>query len=83
MSIRDLRKLGLLKPESEWTDRLPGSNVIGFLAFFWTILAIGGCVLMVFGDGGGWTWVGLGSFAAALVGFIRQNITSVDAGGLE
>ncbi|MCP4757968.1 MAG: hypothetical protein GY894_05900 [Planctomycetes bacterium] len=83
MSIRDLRKMGLLKPESGWADRLPRSSVRGLLALVWFLLAIGGCVLMVYGDGHYWTWIGLGGFAVALIGFIRQNITSVDAGGLD
>ena len=82
MSIRDLRGMGLLKPESQWEDELPRSSVSGTYAVFWAALAFGGSGLMVFGDGGGWTWVGLAAFAAALGGFVRLNIRSVRGHGL-
>jgi len=75
--------MGLLKPESKWTNRLPRSSVRGTLALMWFLLSIGGSALMVYGDGGGWTWIGLSCFVVALFGFIQQNITSVDAGGLD
>ena len=83
MSIRDLRKMGLLKPESEWTERLPRSSVSVVWAVAWTIIALAGCVLMVQGNGGTMTWVGLTCFVVALGGFVRLNIQSVQGGGLE
>lgn len=83
MSIRDLRKMGLLKPESEWTSKLPKSSVSIGWTIVWTSLAITGCVLMVQGDGGLMTWVGLTCFVVALVAFVRLSITSVCSAGLE
>mgnify|MGYP000017640185 FL=1 len=83
MSIRDLRKMGLLKPESEWTDRLPRSNVSVVGTIAWTTTALVGCVLMVQGNGGTMTWIGLACFVAALCGFVRLNIQSVQGGGLK
>lgn len=83
MSIRDLRKMGLLKPESEWKDRLPRSRVSVVWAVVWTVLAIGGCFFMVQGDGGSMTWVGLACFVAALCAFVRLNIKSVRSVGLD
>jgi tryptophan-rich sensory protein len=83
MSIRDLRKMGLLKPESEWTERLPRSNVSVVWTIVWTTIALAGCVLMVQGNGGTMTWVGLICFVVALGSFVRLNIQSVQGGGLE
>lgn len=82
MSIRDLRKMGLLKPESEWKDRVPRSRVSSCWAVLWTVLAVVGCVLMVQGDGDAMTWIGLACFVVALCGFVRLNIVSVRAEGL-
>jgi tryptophan-rich sensory protein len=83
MSIRDLRKMGLLKPESDWKDRLPRSRVSVVWAVLWTTIAITGCVFMVQGDGGSMTWVGLACFVVALCAFVRLNINSVRGTGLE
>ncbi len=83
MSIRDLRKMGLLKPESQWQDRAPKSSTSACWTVLWATIAIGGCVLMDLGDGGGLTWVGLAGFVVALCGFVRLNIGSVQAGGLK
>ncbi len=83
MSIRDLRKMGLLKPESEWTDRPPRSCVRGWMASVWLILAVAGCGLMLLGGGAWWTWIGLAAFVMALFGFVRLNIRSVDGSGLQ
>jgi len=81
MSIRDLRKMGLLKPESEWSEQPPQSCVGGVSAGFWLVLAVSGCGLMIMGDGGLWTWVGLGGFSVSLCGFVRLNMRSVDGSG--
>jgi hypothetical protein len=75
--------MGLLKPESQWQDRAPRSSVPVCWTVLWTALAIIGCVLMVRGDGGGLTWIGLAGFVVALFGFVRLNIGSVQAGGLK
>lgn len=83
MSIRDLRKMGLLKPEAQWQDRVPNSATSSWWTILWTAVAIAGCVLMVWGDGGGLTLIGLAGFVVALCGFVRLNIRSVRAGGLE
>jgi len=82
MSIRDLRKMGLLKPESEWKERVPRSSVSSCWTVLWTALAIAGCVLMIQGDGGALTWIGLAGFVVALCGFVRLNIVAVKAEGL-
>ncbi len=82
MSIRDLRKMGLLRPEQEWTERVPRSSVHSVFAAGWLILAITSCVLMVAGDGGTMTWFGVVGFAIALTGFVHLNIKSVRADGV-
>jgi hypothetical protein len=83
MSLSDLRKMGLLKPENEWTSQLPHSPVSGIAATTWMLLAAAGCTGMALGDGGRWTWIGLGAFAVALVFFVTLNIRSVHGDGLD
>ncbi len=83
MSIRDLRNMGLLRPERDWDERVPRSAVGGLQASGWLVVAITGCVFMVLGDGAGLTWIGLSLFAVSLIGFVRLNIKSVDSRGLK
>jgi hypothetical protein len=82
MSIRDLRKMGLLRPEQEWTERVPRSSVNSVYAAGWLILAIISCALMIAGDGGTMTWFGVVGFATALAGFVHLNIRSVRSAGV-
>ncbi len=77
MSLRDLKQMGLLRPENKWSDTPPKSHVCAWLALLWCLMALGGCTLMVIGDGGLWTWIGLALFAIALVAFVRTNMRSV------
>ena len=81
MSIRDLRKMGLLRPEEEWTESVPRSSVHSVFAAGWLILAITSCALMVVGDGGTMTWFGVVGFSIALAGFVHLNIKSVRSSG--
>ena len=82
MSLRDLRQLRLLKPEREWSDTLTPHRTAACWSLLWAIVAGGGCVFMVTGDGGPETWWGLAAFGVALVGFVRSNVISItDAKG--
>jgi membrane protein implicated in regulation of membrane protease activity len=74
--------MGLLRPEQEWTERVPRSSVHTIMAVVWFLLAGTGCVLMVIGDGGTMTWIGLVCFTIALGGFVHLNIRSVRADGV-
>lgn len=83
MSLGDLRKMGLLRPEPEWTQRVPRTSVPTIAALGCVIMAGGGCTLMVLGNGGPMTWVGLGVFILGLAVFTWLNLRSVRAEGLD
>jgi hypothetical protein len=77
MSLTDLRKLDLLKPEAEWTGRVPRSKVRPFAAMVSAAVGIAGCVLMAFGDGALLTWVGLAMFGVSLAVFTMVNVSAI------
>ena len=77
MSLTDLRKLDLLRPESDWTGRVPRSNVRVLAAAVTAGAGIAGCVMMAMGDGAFLTWVGLCVFAVALVLFTMVNVSAI------
>lgn len=77
MSLTDLRKLDLLKPETEWTGRVPRSQVRPFAAMVSAAVGIAGCVLMAFGDGALLTWVGLAMFGVSLAVFTMVNVSAI------
>lgn len=79
MSLSDLRKLSLLRPETEWTGQPPRSRVNGVAALTMALMGIAGCVLMVFGDGAMATWLGVAIFGIALVGFTLVNVRAIAA----
>ena len=77
MSLSDLRKLDLLRPETQWSGRVPRANVNVPLAVVSAAMGIGGCVAMGFGDGGVVTWLGLGSFCVSLAIFMAVNLLAI------
>ena len=77
MSLTDLRKLDLLKPETQWTGRVPRSTVKTFPAMVTAAAGIAGCVLMAFGDGALLTWVGLAMFSVSLAVFTMVNVSAI------
>ena len=78
MSASALQKLGLLREESDWDTRHTRSFVPLLTWVIMAAMAIGGCVMLVLGDGGTVTWIGLGIFSIAMVGFVLMNIASVN-----
>ncbi|MEE3002111.1 MAG: hypothetical protein VX908_05400 [Planctomycetota bacterium] len=77
MSVSDLQKLGLLKPESEWSGKGVGRSAAPLRSLFLGAIAIAGCVAMVVGDGMTLTWFGLIAFCAALACFVVVHIREV------
>jgi hypothetical protein len=77
MSLKDLRKLGLLRPETEWSGRVPRTTVRSVSAGASAILGGAGCMAMVVGDGGLWTWLGLAGFGVALLVFTIVNVQAI------
>ena len=77
MSVTDLKKLGLLRPESEWSGKGVGRSAYPLRTALFGALGLGGCIAMVFGDGGGWTWIGLAVFMVMLTLFVIVNVQAV------
>lgn len=77
MSLKDLGKMKLLRPESEWTGRAERSRVNMPLAMLTAAIGIAGCIFMVIGDGHLLTWMGLLMFGIALIGFSWTNLRGV------
>ena len=77
MSVSDLQKLGLLRPESEWGGHDVGRSVYPLRTGALAAVGICGCVAMALGDGALWTWLGLTGFLVALVIFVWVNIKAV------
>ena len=77
MSLSDLQKMKLLRPESEWSGAPARSEVQSILAFLTGMLGIAGCVLMIVGDGHLLTWIGLAMFAMALGSFTWVNLKGI------
>jgi hypothetical protein len=77
MSVSDLKKLGLLRPESEWTGNGVGRSAYPLRTFSLAMLAIGGCAAMAFGSGLALISVGLVVFILSLTLFVCLNIHAV------
>jgi hypothetical protein len=77
MSLKDLRKLNLLRPEPEWSGTVPRSNVNVILAAITGAAGIAGCVFMAIGNGGMMTWIALGVFGVALMTFTAVNVKAI------
>ena len=66
MSLEDLQDQGVLLPEERW-----GEHDLETTAPRWWLLAVfltavAGLAATYLGDGGGWTWIGIVTFLAAL-----------------
>lgn len=78
MSVSDLQKMGLLKPESDWDGKSSGSSVPPVLTLLLAVAGVGGCVLLALGDGHALSWIGLLIFVVAMTCFVWMNIASVN-----
>lgn len=77
MSLSDLQKMKLLRPESEWSGEPACSSVHSILAFLTGMIGIAGCALMIVGDGHFLTWIGLLMFSFALGSFTWVNLKGI------
>lgn len=69
MGIEKLEREGFLLPE-EARGKIPLESTIDKPLFLLTgALGWGSCILAWWGDGGRWTWIGLGGFFVALYAF--------------
>ena len=77
MSLSDLEKMKLLRPEDEWTGKSQRSDVQAPVASITALIGITGCVLMAIGNGQFLTWIGLLLFSLALGSFTWANLRGV------
>lgn len=68
MSLDELRDQGILLPEEEWGEHSLETTVAKGPLLLVLALAVAGLVAAFVGDGGWWTWVGVGLFLVALYG---------------
>ena len=74
MSLRDLEKMGLIRPKEQWGQphairRVP-PIAVGIVA----AMAVASVVTMILADGGVLTWVAIGTFLIALLIFTALNV---------
>ncbi|MHC5001834.1 MAG: hypothetical protein ACYTJ0_01810 [Planctomycetota bacterium] len=77
MSLEDLRRMGLLRDEDDVAPVAAHVAPRVALTVATALVALVGCVAMVFGDGGAVTWVGVVAFLAGLFAFIAVNLRAV------
>ncbi len=77
MSVSDLQKLGLLKPEKEWNGKGVGRSASPLKSLALGAISIAGCTAMVLGDGSILTWIGLIAFCVALACFVIVHVREV------
>lgn len=77
MSVSDLQKLGLLKPESQWNGKGVGRSAAPLVSLLLGLISVSSCVAMVLGDGSTWTWIGLIAFCGALACFVFVHVREV------
>jgi len=77
MSMEDLKEQGVLLPEEEWGAhnlKTTSPQLADALLF---IIAIIGCVMVYYGDGNKWTWIGIVIFFLAFFSIIWLNDRAV------
>ncbi len=77
MSLKDLEKMGLLKPEKEWVQGELTSTASPRLLLIISIVAVVGCVVIAVGNGGLWTWIGIIAFLTSLTAFVWLTVWSI------
>ena len=77
MSLSDLEKMKLLRPKEEWTGQSAKSQVRPLAASVVAAFGVAGCIMMMIGNGGSETWVGLLMFSTALALFTWINLNGI------
>lgn len=78
MPLRDLRRQGLLLPETHWGDAPISSDEGGGPALLTAALGTASVLLIWFGSGGAYTFAGLGLFFADLLLLLYFGFAAVD-----
>lgn len=77
MSLKDLEKMGLLKPEKEWVQGEATSTASPILLLIIALTAVLGCIAIGLGNGGLWTWIGILVFLIALTAFVWLTVWAI------
>jgi hypothetical protein len=78
-SEKQLQEQGLLRPESQ-TRKAPPSTSVNTPGLLLTgVVALAGAVVMYWGNGSLWTWIGAAGFFIALTLFIWISILGIKA----
>jgi amino acid transporter/nucleotide-binding universal stress UspA family protein len=76
-SEKQLQEQGLLRPESKKSKAPPGTSVNTPKLLLTGILALAGAVVIYWGNGNLWTWIGAAGFFLALTLFIWVSILGI------
>jgi hypothetical protein len=66
MSLEELQDQDVLLPEEQWGEHSLETTVPRWWLLAVFLVAVAGLVATYLGDGGGWTWAGIGTFLVAL-----------------
>lgn len=78
MSFEELERRGIFLPQEEWGEvELTSSANPWRLAALGTV-PIAGCIAMILGEGGAWTWIGAGAFVVGLWAYLWSMIRGID-----
>lgn len=78
MSLEDLEDAGILLPREEWGKHETKTRQNKLLVLLPAAVAVVSAVLMYWGNGRLWTWIGLGLFLVALLAFTGAALQAVD-----
>ena len=78
MSLEDLEDAGVLLPREEWGKHEIKSRQNKLLILLPAVVAVVSVVLMYWGNGRLWTWVGLGLFLVALFAFTVAALQAIN-----
>lgn len=77
MSLEELRNMGLLRAESDWTGAVPRSGVMVPAMLAAALVGAAGCAAILIGNGARLTWFGVGGFLIGLFAFIAVNLHGI------
>ncbi len=78
MALRDLHDLGLLLPREHWGGVPRASLRTGLLTAGASAMGLASALLIWFGAGGTWTFVGVGLFFLTLLAFLLVTFRAVE-----
>ena len=78
MSFEHLEERGVFLPEEQWGEMDLSSSGHPVLVLLSFAIAVGSCVLMVWGGGGPLTWLGGGVFVVFLVSYTWLEARAIE-----